>query len=159
MATETMMKEFMKKWMTWMLTVLLLLAAALYLMWAIQYVWQGSFPGSDTSKFAMAAALKFGVAVLCAVAPIVLRVRHWRESKWLLWMLTILLLLGAWPFLLLAIQNVWLESPPWADKSDDVIRAVFQFGVAVVYAVTPLVLWKQHRQRRGGSAQHRKSGN
>src|SRR6218665_96542 len=65
----------------------------------------------------------------------------------------------AWPFLLLAIQNVWLESPPWADKSDDVIRAVFQFGVAVVYAVTPLVLWKQHRQRRGGSAQHRKSGN
>ena len=152
MATETMMKEFMKKWMTWMLTVLLLLAAALFLMWAIQTAWLGSFPGRDISKYTMWAALQLGMAVLYAVALIALQVQHWRESKWLLWMLTILLLFGATPFLMLAIQNVWLEPPPWADKSNNVMWAVFQFGVAVVYAVTPIVLWKQHRQRSGGSA-------
>ncbi|KAB7610223.1 hypothetical protein ET532_009290, partial [Verminephrobacter sp. Larva24] len=96
--------------------------------------------------------------VLYAVTIIALQVRHWRESKWLLWVLTILLLLGATPFLILAKNNVWLMSSPEGYESNDVMWAVFQFGVAVVYAVTPLVLWKQHRQRRGGSAQHRKSG-
>ncbi|MCW5286302.1 hypothetical protein D8B29_19360 [Verminephrobacter eiseniae] len=158
MAAETMMKELMKKWMLWVLRALLLLAAVIFLNAAMYAAWQGSFPGRDISKYTMWAMIRLGVAVLYAVTLIALQVRHWRESKWLLWVLTILLLLGAWPFLLLAIQNVWLEPDPWEDKSDNVMWAVFQFGVAVVYVVTPIMLWKQHRQRRGGSAQHRKSG-
>src|SRR6218665_959016 len=145
MAAETMMKEFMKKWMLWVLRALLLLAAVIFLNAAMYAAWQGSFPGRDISKYTMWAMIRLGVAVLYAVTLIALQVQHWRESKWLLWVLTILLLLGAWPFLMATINNVM-----WG---------VFQFGVAVVYAVTPLVLWKQHRQRRGGSAQHRKSGN
>jgi len=153
-----MMKEFMKKWMLWVLRALLLLTAIISLELAIFAAWQGSFPGSDISKYTMWAALQLGVAVLYAVTIIALQVRHWRESKWLLWVLTILLLLGATPFLILAKNNVWLMSSPEGYESNDVMWAVFQFGVAVVYAVTPLVLWKQHRQRRGGSAQHRKSG-
>jgi len=146
------MKEFMKKWMLWVLRALLLLAAIISLELAIFAAWQGSFPGRDRSKYAMWAALQLGVAVLYTVTLITLQVRHWRESKWLLWVLTILLLLGATPFLILAKDNVWLMSSPEGDKSNDAMWAVFQLGVAVVYAVTPIVLWKQHWQRSGGSA-------
>src|SRR6218665_4061150 len=146
MAVETIMKEFMKKWILWVLMALLLLAAVLFLNAAMFAAWQGSFPGRDISKYTMWEMLRLGVAVLYAVTLIALQVRHWRESKWLLWALTILLLLGAWPFLLLAIQNVWLEPDPWEDKKDNVMCALLHFGLAVVYVETPIILWKSSRQ-------------
>src|SRR6218665_2142309 len=103
MAVETIMKEFMKKWMLWVLRALLLLAAVLFLNAAMFAARQGSFPGRDISKYTMWAMLRVGVAVLYAVTRIALQLQHWRESQWLLWVLTILRLLGARHFLLLEI--------------------------------------------------------
>lgn len=71
----------MKKWMLWVLTIALLLVAMVFLMWAIQTAWLGSFPGKDKSKYSMWAALQLGGAVVAAVAPIVLWVRHWRKRE------------------------------------------------------------------------------
>ncbi|KAB7610224.1 hypothetical protein ET532_009295, partial [Verminephrobacter sp. Larva24] len=62
MAVETIMKEFMKKWMLWVLRALLLLAAIISLELAIFAAWQGSFPGSDISKYTMWAATWRGSA-------------------------------------------------------------------------------------------------
>lgn len=69
----------MKKWMLWVLTIALLLVAAVFLMWAMQTAWLGSFPGKDKAKYSMWAALQLGGAVVAAVVPIVLWVRYWQK--------------------------------------------------------------------------------
>jgi len=62
----------MRKWMFWVLTILLLIIAAVFLMWAIQTAWLGSFPDRDKAKYSMWAALQLGAAVVFAVSPLVL---------------------------------------------------------------------------------------
>jgi hypothetical protein len=71
----------MKKWMLWVVTILLLLVAVVFLMWAVQTAWLGSFPGKDKSRYSMWAALQLGGAVVSVIAPIVLWVRHWRKDE------------------------------------------------------------------------------
>lgn len=68
----------MRKWVLWLLTVALLLAALTFLMWALQTAWLGSFPGKDKQKYATWAALQVGGAVVCVIAPIMLWIRQWR---------------------------------------------------------------------------------
>ena len=61
--------------------------------------------------------------------------------KWVLWVLTIALLLIAGVCLMWAIQTAWLGSFPDRDKAKYSLWAAMQLGAAVVFAVIPLALW------------------
>ncbi len=65
----------MKRWMLWVLMIMLLLVAVILFIWSIQTAWLGSFPGKDKSKYALWAALEFGGGLALTIAPIVLWVR------------------------------------------------------------------------------------
>ncbi|MCS4294219.1 hypothetical protein M2375_002452 [Comamonas sp. BIGb0152] len=71
----------MRKWVLWPLTIVLLLAALVLLMWAVQTTWLGSFPGKDKLKYATWAGLELGGAVLCLIVPILLWVKRWRSKE------------------------------------------------------------------------------
>ena len=73
----------MPKWLLWILTVVLLLIAGVFFMWAIQTAWLGSFPNKDKAKYSTWATLQLGGAVVFALIPVVLWVRRWwkEESK------------------------------------------------------------------------------
>jgi hypothetical protein len=70
------------RWAFWTLTIVLLLIAGVFLMWAIQTAWLGgSFPDRDKAQHATWAALQLGGALLFAVTPLVLwMIRRWRRS-------------------------------------------------------------------------------
>lgn len=71
----------MRQWMLWVLTIALLLVAGVFLIWAVQTAWLGSFPDRDKAKYSTWAALQLGGAVVFALIPVVLWVRHWRREK------------------------------------------------------------------------------
>lgn len=52
-----------------------------FLRWAIQTAWLGSFPDRDKAKYSMWAALQLGAALVFAVIPLVLWVRRWRRDE------------------------------------------------------------------------------
>ena len=70
----------MQKWVLWVLTIALLLIAGVFLMWAIQTAWLGSFPDRNKAKYSRWAALQLGAAVAFAVIPLVLWIRRWRQQ-------------------------------------------------------------------------------
>lgn len=71
----------MRKWVLWPLTIVLLLAALVLLMWAVQTAWLGSFPGKDKQKYATWAALQIGGVAVCVIVPMVLWVKRWRFKR------------------------------------------------------------------------------
>jgi hypothetical protein len=71
----------MRKWMLWVMTIALLLAAILFLMWAVQTAWLGSFPGKDKQRYAMWAALELAAAAMCLLTVIALWLRQWMRKK------------------------------------------------------------------------------
>jgi methionine sulfoxide reductase heme-binding subunit len=71
----------MRKWMLWVLTVVMLIAAYVFLMWAIQTAWLGSFPNKDKEKYAVWAAWQLAGAVVSLLIPAVLWFVHRRKNR------------------------------------------------------------------------------
>jgi hypothetical protein len=71
----------MKIWVRWLLTVFLLAISCVFLMWAVQTAWLGSFPDRDKSKYATWAALQLGGAIVFALIPVGIWISHWRKVR------------------------------------------------------------------------------
>jgi hypothetical protein len=66
---------------------------------------------------------------------------------WMLWALTILLLLIALVLFMWAVQTAWLGSFPGKDKSKYAVWAALELGGALAFAIAPVVLWVRNRRR------------
>ena len=71
----------MRKLMLWVLTVLMLIAAYVFLTWAMQTAWLGSFPNKDKEKYAVWAAWQLAGAVVSLLIPAVLWFMYWRKKR------------------------------------------------------------------------------
>ena len=71
----------MHKWLLWSLTIVLLVVAAIFLIWAIQTAWLGSFPERDKAKYSMWAAWQLGCALVSALMPVGLWVWYWKRNR------------------------------------------------------------------------------
>lgn len=71
----------MRKWKLWVLTVVMLLAAYVFLAWSIQTAWLGSFPNQDKEKYTLWAAWQLVGAVVSLLVPVVLWFVYWRRKK------------------------------------------------------------------------------
>ena len=66
----------------WLLAgIVAILAALVFLWWAIQTVWLGSFPGRDTELYSRWAAIQFVLFMASLVLAIVAFVKHGRRSR------------------------------------------------------------------------------
>lgn len=69
--------------------------------------------------------------------------------QWVLWTLTIVLLLASIFFLMWAVQTAWLGSFPGKDKHKYATWAALELGGAVLCLIVTIVLWvKRWRSKK-----------
>jgi hypothetical protein len=71
----------MKTWLRWLLTIFLLAIFCVFLMWAVQTAWLGSFPDRDKSKYAIWAVCQLGGAIVSIVILAWIWISHWRKIR------------------------------------------------------------------------------
>jgi uncharacterized membrane protein (DUF485 family) len=71
----------MNTWLRWLLTVFLLAVCCIFLMWAVQTAWLGSFPDRDKSKYGTWAALQLGGAIVSALILAGIWISRWRKIR------------------------------------------------------------------------------